>query len=95
MVKGLFEGEHVDIESSQPTLQPGMAERARDTATDVSRTIGEVTAGLKAAVAELRGVLADARSGQTIPALRRATRQAPLTSLFFAFLLGAVLARRR
>ncbi len=85
----------MDIESSQPTLQPGMAERAVDTATDVSRSIGEVTSGLKAAVERLGSVLTEARSGRTIPALRRATREAPLTSLFAAFLLGAVLARRR
>jgi hypothetical protein len=40
----------VNIEISEPTLQPGMAERAIDTATDVSRTITEVSAGLQAAV---------------------------------------------
>jgi hypothetical protein len=72
-----------------------MAERAKDTATDVSRSIGELTAGLKTAVERLRAALADAQSGRVIPALRRATREAPLTSLFAAFLLGAALARRR
>ncbi len=66
-----------------------------DTATDASRSIGEVTAGLKAAVERLRTTLAEAQSGQAIPALRRAVREAPLTSLFAAFLMGAVVARRR
>ncbi|WP_051387071.1 hypothetical protein [Bradyrhizobium sp. ARR65] len=71
-----------------------MAERAMDAATDVSRSIGEATAGLKAAVERLRVTLSDAQSGRVIPALRQATREAPLTSLFAAFLLGAMLARR-
>jgi hypothetical protein len=86
---------HVDIESSQATLQPGMAERVKDSATDVSRTIGDLTAGLKLAVERLSAALAEAKSGQAIPALRRATREAPLTSLFIAFVLGAMLMRRR
>lgn len=86
---------NIEIETSQPTLQPGMAERAMDTATDVSRSIGEVTASLKSAVERLNAALAEAQSGQALPALRRAVREAPLTSLFAAFLLGAVLARRR
>ena len=34
----------VNFETPEPTLQPGMAERAIDTATDVSRTITEVSA---------------------------------------------------
>jgi hypothetical protein len=85
----------VDIETPQPTLQPGMAERAMDTATDVSRTIGEVTAGLRSAVEQLRTVLAEARSGGAILALRRATHEAPLATLSAAFLLGVMLARRR
>jgi hypothetical protein len=72
-----------------------MAERTVDTATDVSRTIGEVAARLKAAVERLSAVLAETTSGRPIPALRQAARQAPLTSLFIAFLLGALLTRRR
>ena len=44
----------VNNEPSDPTLQPGMAERAIDTATDVSRTITEISAGLQAAVERLR-----------------------------------------
>ena len=85
----------MDIETPQATLQPGMAERAMDTATDVSRTIGEVTTGLRAAVEQLRTVLAEARSEGAIPALRRATQEAPLATLSAAFLLGVILARRR
>ena len=37
----------------EPTFRPGMAERAIDTATDVSRTVGEVTGALHAAVERL------------------------------------------
>ena len=40
----------VKYEPSEPTLQPNMAERAMDTAADVSRTIGGASANLKAAV---------------------------------------------
>src|SRR6267378_4408441 len=51
----------VNIEISEPTLQPGMAERAIDTATDLSRTITEVSAGLQAAVNRLSEAVATAR----------------------------------
>ena len=85
----------MDFETSEPTLQPGMTERAMDTATDASRTVGEVTASLRAAVERLSAVAAEVQSGRVIPALRRAARRAPLTSLFGAFLLGIVVARRR
>ena len=85
----------MNTDSSEATLQPGMAERAADAATDMSRTIADVTAGLKAAVEELSAAVADANSGRPLPALRRVARQAPLTSLFVAFALGAMLARRR
>ena len=75
---------------------PSIAERAIDTATDVSRTIEEVTAALKAAVDRLRQAIADAEQpGQPLARLRAVTRQAPLRSLFAAFLLGVVMARRR
>ncbi len=84
----------MDIETSHPAQQPGMAECAMDAATDVSRSIGEATTGLKAALERLRMALSEAQSGRVLPALRLATRKAPLTSLFAAFLLGAMLARR-
>ncbi len=38
---------------TEPTLQPGMVERAIDTATDASHAITEVSAGLQAAVNRL------------------------------------------
>lgn len=75
---------------------PGIAERAIDSATEVSRTIEEVSAGLRVAVSRLRETIARAeRPGQPIARLRAMTREAPLESLFVAFLLGVVLARRR
>ena len=87
--------DRVDIDTSQSAQKPGLAERARDTATDASRSISEVTAALKAAVEQLRTTVAEAQSGRAIPVLRRAVREAPLTSLFAGFLLGALLTRRR
>jgi hypothetical protein len=86
----------VDIDSSQPTLQPGMAERAIDTATDVSRTITEVSAALQAAVNRLNGTIATARQpGHSLSTISAVTREAPLASLFVAFLFGVAVARRR
>jgi hypothetical protein len=86
----------VNIEISEPTLQPGMAERAIDTATDVSRTITEVSAGLQAAVNRLSEAVATARQpGKPLSTISAITREAPLASLFVAFLFGIAVARRR
>jgi hypothetical protein len=84
----------VTIES--PELQPGMAERAIDTATDVSRTITEMPAGLQAAVDRLSETIVTARRPEKPLATTSAiTREAPLASLFVAFLFGIAVARRR
>jgi hypothetical protein len=73
-----------------------MAERAIDTATDVSRTITEVSEGLKAAVDRLSAaVAASRRPGGTLATVSAITREAPLASLFVAFLFGVAVARRR
>jgi hypothetical protein len=86
----------VSTDTPQPATAPSIAERAIDTATDVSRTIEEVTAALKTAADRLREVVGNAeRPGQPLARLRAVTRQAPLQSLFVAFLLGVVVARRR
>jgi hypothetical protein len=86
----------VNIDPSEPTLQPGMAERAIDTATDVSRTITELSASLRAAADRLREVIAAAQQpGRPLSTIRGVTRQAPLASLFIAFLFGVAVARRR
>jgi hypothetical protein len=86
----------VNIETPQPTPQPGMAERAIDTATDVSRTITEISAGLRAAVDRLSRAIAAARQpGKPLSTISAITREAPLASLFLAFLLGVAVARRR
>ena len=86
--------ENSDIE--MPTSQPGMAERAIDTATEVSRTITEVSATLKAAVDRLSETVANARQpGKPLSTVSAITREAPLASLFVAFLFGSAGARRR
>jgi hypothetical protein len=86
----------MDIETPQAPLQPGMAERAIDTATDVSRTLTEVSAALQAAINRLSETIATARQpGKPLATLSALTREAPLTSLFIAFLLGIAVARRR
>ena len=86
----------VDLDTTQPTLQPGMAERAIDTATDVSRTITEVTTALQAAVDRLSRAIATARQpGKPLSTISAITREAPLASLFIAFLFGVAVARRR
>ncbi len=86
----------MDIETSQPTLQPGMGERAIDTATDLSRTIAEVSAGLQAAINRLSAAITTARQpGKPLSIVSAITREAPLASLFVAFLFGIAVARRR
>ncbi len=80
---------------NEPTFQPGMAERAIDTATDVSRTVGEVTGALHAAVERLSEAITAARQpGQPLSTIGAITREAPLASLFVAFLFGIAVARR-
>jgi hypothetical protein len=81
----------VDIE----TPQPGMAERARDTATNVSRTITELSAALQAAVDQLNRTIATARRSEPLSTVSAIAREAPLASLFVAFLLGVAVMRRR
>jgi hypothetical protein len=79
-----------------PPLQPGMAERAIDTATDVSRTITELSDGLQAAVDRLSHAIATGRQpGKPLSTISAITREAPLASLFVAFLFGVAIARRR
>jgi hypothetical protein len=79
-----------------PPYQPGMAERAIDTATDVSRTITELSEGLQAAVNRLSQAIATARQpGRPLSTISAITREAPLASLFVAFLFGIAVARRR
>jgi hypothetical protein len=88
--------EIVDSKTLEPTLQPGVAERAIDTATDVSRTITELSEGLQAAVNRLSHAIAAARQpGQPLSTISAITREAPLASLFVAFLFGMAVARRR
>jgi hypothetical protein len=73
-----------------------MAERAIDTATGVSRTITEVTTALQAALDRLGEAIATARQpGKPLSTISAITREAPLASLFVAFLFGVALTRRR
>jgi gas vesicle protein len=76
--------------------QPGMAERAIDTATDVSQTVSDVSAALKTAVDRLSEAIATAREpGKPLSTLAAITREAPLASLMVAFLFGVAMTRRR
>ena len=85
----------MSIETSDLS-QPGMAERAIDTAADVSRTITEVSAALRTAVDRLGEAIATARQpGKPLATISAITREAPLASLFVAFLFGVSVARRR
>lgn len=86
----------MSTEIPQSNPGPGVAERAVDAATDVSRTIGEVAGGLQAAVDRLTAVIDEARKpGRPLATVAAITREAPLTSLFVAFLFGVAVARRR
>jgi hypothetical protein len=73
-----------------------MAERAIDTATDLSRTVTEVSAALQAAVDRLGEAIATARQrGKPLATVSAITREAPLASLLVAFLFGVAVARPR
>jgi hypothetical protein len=86
----------VSFEIPSSTPQPGRAQRAIDTAADVSRTLTEVSAGLQAAVDRLSDAVAAARKpGMPLATISAVTREAPLASLFVAFLFGVAVARRR
>jgi hypothetical protein len=86
----------MSIETPQPIPQPGVAERAIDTATDVSRTITQVSAALRAAADGLCQTIAVARQpGKPLSTISAITREAPLASLFVAFLFGVAVTRRR
>ena len=81
---------------SDQTFQPGMAERAIDTATGVSHTISDVTGAFQAAVERLSDAIATARQpGKPLSTIAAITREAPLASLLVAFLFGVAVARRR
>ena len=82
--------------STETPLQPNMAERAIDTATDVSRTITDVSIALQSAVDRCSEAIATARKpGKPLSIISTITREAPLASLFVAFLFGVAVARRR
>lgn len=86
----------MSTEIPQANPQPGVAERAVDAATDVSRTVGEVAGGLRAAVDRLTAAIEEARRpGRPLSTVAAITREAPLASLFVAFLFGVAVARRR
>ena len=86
----------MSLDIPEPVAQPGITERAIDTATDVSRTIGEVAGGLHAAVDRLTAAIEEARKpGKPLSTVAAIAREAPLASLFVAFLFGVAIARRR
>ena len=86
----------VSIEPQQMPPQPGIAQRAIDTAADVSRTITDATMALRSAVNRLSDAIAVARQpGKPLSTISAITREAPLASLFVAFLFGVAVARRR
>jgi hypothetical protein len=86
----------MSMETPSMPPQPGMAERAIDTAADVSRTITDVTTALRTAVDRLSDAIAAARQpGQPLSTISAITREAPLASLFVAFLFGVAVTRRR
>ena len=73
-----------------------LTERAIDAAADVSRTIGEVAGGLHAAVGRVTSAVEESRKpGGALATVAAVTREAPLASLFVAFLFGMAVARRR
>ena len=86
----------MNSETPESPLQPTLGERAIDTATDVSRTITEVSDGLRAAADRLSDAIASSRRpGGALATMSAVTREAPLASLFVALLFGIAIGRRR
>ena len=86
----------MSFETPESPLQPGIGERAIDAATDVSRTITDVSEGLRAALSRLSDAIAASRQpGGALATVSAVTREAPLASLFVAFLFGVAVSRRR
>lgn len=80
----------------QPGVQPGFIDRASDAVTETSRAGAQVASVLRAGVDHLSGVVNDARRpGQPLDVVSKVARDAPLSALFVAFLLGVAFARRR
>jgi hypothetical protein len=78
------------------TPQPPLLERAMDTVTDATRTGAEITAALGDAVARLTEALERARRPhRPLGVLAAVTREAPLSALVLALLLGVAIGRRR
>jgi hypothetical protein len=78
------------------TPQPNLAERAIDTVTDATRTGAEISAALVDAVTRLTQAFDRARRPhRPLAILATLTREAPLSALFVAVLLGVAIGRRR
>jgi hypothetical protein len=76
--------------------QPSLAERAVDTITDASRTGAEISAALVGAVNRLNQALDSARRPhRPLGILAALTREAPLSALLAALLVGVAIGRRR
>jgi hypothetical protein len=97
------ETDPIELEANDMTLEtfaaprePNLAERAMDTATDTSRSITELSESLQAAARKLTDALAASRQpGTELSTISAVTREAPLASLFVAFLFGIAVARPR
>jgi hypothetical protein len=62
----------------------------------VSRTLTEISAGLRSAVEQLSAAVTRARQpGKPLATISTIVRRAPLSSLLAAFLFGVAVARRR
>jgi hypothetical protein len=77
------------------TPQPNLAVRTLDAVTDAARTGAEMSAALVDAVTRLTQALERARRPrQPFGVLAAVTREAPLSALFVAVLLGVAIGRR-
>lgn len=86
----------MSTDTVDPKLPPNAAARALDAATDMSRTLGEILGSLRAAIDRLSTTMTDARRpGTTLSTVSAMAREAPLASLFVAFMVGIAVARRR
>jgi hypothetical protein len=84
-----------ECEMDEQTPQPNAAARALDTVTDVMRTTTEISSALVDAVGRLIEALERARRPhRPLGIVAAMTREAPLSALFVAVLLGIAIGRR-
>jgi hypothetical protein len=81
---------------SEDRLHPGMIDRAGEAASEAAELGEQAFAALRDAADRFSAAVERAKQpGKPLDTMSRVTREAPLSALFVAFLIGVAVARRR